>query len=356
MEVQSSDVEIKLGGVMTATTDSSPIDIKIGGTPTTNNEKPKIESLWCNLPALDMKISAGKIFKNVIATFSTAPTSSDCVIFVLSTEPPKKDVYGTSFFEEFCVSTCSPGGKTWNNVLLGTNGYKYQTRTISQIALVDRVLYFTFSKVYFVSFVMGAFKLGLQEWKTYPYPKCFHCSMDFLIESEDDENLLKLYHDVYDRTWHVWQFNGAEKGWCELEKLGNRMLFVSATLTSLKLARSAKEEDREGMGSFANTVHVAHSYPPQLDDYDETWLFGEEMGSFANTIQVELSTYIPQLECSSPIYKTPDEHHPSIPLVECSSLIYMTPDEHYPSCQQIYEIYDWIDYEGLGLTCIPQIR
>ncbi|KAK1584520.1 hypothetical protein Q3G72_033703 [Acer saccharum] len=50
MEVQSSDIEIKLGGVMTATTDSSPIDIKIVGTPTTNNKKPKIESLWCNLP------------------------------------------------------------------------------------------------------------------------------------------------------------------------------------------------------------------------------------------------------------------------------------------------------------------
>ncbi|TXG65452.1 hypothetical protein EZV62_006727 [Acer yangbiense] len=50
MEVQSSDIEIKLGGVMTATTDFSPIDIKIGGTPTTNNKKPKIESLWCNLP------------------------------------------------------------------------------------------------------------------------------------------------------------------------------------------------------------------------------------------------------------------------------------------------------------------
>ncbi|KAK4849730.1 hypothetical protein QYF36_000347 [Acer negundo] len=46
MEVQSSDIEIKLGEAMTATTDSSPIDIKIGGTPTTNNKKPKMESLW----------------------------------------------------------------------------------------------------------------------------------------------------------------------------------------------------------------------------------------------------------------------------------------------------------------------
>ncbi|KAK1586236.1 hypothetical protein Q3G72_000443 [Acer saccharum] len=224
IEVQSSDVETKLGGVMTATTDSSPIDIKIGGTPMTNNEKPKIESLWCNLP--------------------------------------------------------------------------------------------------------------------------------------DNENLLKLYQDCYDLSWHVWQFNEAEKVWCELENLGNRMLFVStATLTSLQLARSAKEEDREGMVSFANTVHVAHGYPPQLD-YDETLHLGEKRGLFANAIQVEHSTYIPQLECSSPIYKTPDEHHPSIPQVENSSLIYMIPDDYYLSCQQIYEIYNWIDYEGLGLTWIqpPQIR
>ncbi|KAK2656171.1 hypothetical protein Ddye_009223 [Dipteronia dyeriana] len=50
MEVQSSDVEIKLGGVMTATTDSTPIDYEIGRTPTTNKKKQKMESFWCNLP------------------------------------------------------------------------------------------------------------------------------------------------------------------------------------------------------------------------------------------------------------------------------------------------------------------
>ncbi|KAK0602545.1 hypothetical protein LWI29_034591 [Acer saccharum] len=115
------------------------------------------------LPALDMTISAGKIFTDAMATFSTAPTSSDCVIWVVSTEPPKKEVsFRPLFFEEFCVSTCSPGCKTWNNVLLGTNGNRY-CAGISGIAQVDGVLYFIFHKARSMIAVMGAFKLGLQE-------------------------------------------------------------------------------------------------------------------------------------------------------------------------------------------------
>ncbi|KAK0599961.1 hypothetical protein LWI29_010227 [Acer saccharum] len=420
MEVQSSDIEIKLGGAMTAITDSSPIDIKIGGTPTPNNKKPKIESLWCNLPGnvlifiierlcyvdqiyfravckdwrskiyrsvrrsdnfpwilvastgdtlsrniisisnqcylfdpihkqkytiqnqildgaqihaskfgwlllsrntkskyffsfyspftnkiielpeLHMELSAGKIFRDAMATFSTAPTSSDCVICVVSTEPTKKDPSGSKhlFIEEFCVSTCSPGGgrgKTWNNVLLGMNCYKYDT-VVSRIAHVDGVFYFIFEGV---DDLMGAFKPGLQEWKAYPYPRLsFLQCIDCLIDSEDNENLLMSYYHGRHKTWHVWQFNKAEKNWCELEKLGSRMLFVSATSTSLQLAASAKdeeeeEEDGEGMGSFANTIHVAYGIYPHL-------------------------------ECSSQFYKKVDNH---------------------PSCSQIY---GWIDKEGLS--------
>ncbi|TXG65509.1 hypothetical protein EZV62_006784 [Acer yangbiense] len=404
IEFQSSDVEIKLGGVMTATSDSSPIDIKIGGTPTTNNKKPKIESLWCNLPgnvvisiierlcyvdqiyfravckdwrsqiyglvrysdnfpwifaavskedavspkfvsiskqcylydpiykqkytienqildgaqihaskfgwlllsrnikstylfsfyspftnkiielpALHMEISTGKIFWNAMATFSTAPTSSDCVLCVVSIEPPKQDIQPL-YFEEFCVSTCcSGGGKTWNNVLLGTNGYKYDA-WISLIAHVNGVFYFIFNEMDSIRAVLGAFKPGLQEWKAYPCPRIRFCDMDCLIESEDDENLLMLYYDNDDNeTWHVLQFNEAEKNWCELENLGNRMLFMSDTSTSLQLAASEKEEeeeDGEGMGSFANSIHVAYI------------------------------TYYPQLGCSSLFYKTvPDNYH-----------------------------------------------
>ncbi|KAK1582110.1 hypothetical protein Q3G72_011938 [Acer saccharum] len=96
--------------------------------------------------------------------------------------------------------------------------------------------------------------------------------------------------------------NLPEKYWCELENLGSRMLFVSAKSTSLQLTASAKE-DGEGIGSFANTIHVAHS-----DGRD--------------------------LECSSLFYKTLDEH---------------------PSCPQIYDwiqIHDWIYKEGLRLTWI----
>ncbi|KAK0602245.1 hypothetical protein LWI29_031729 [Acer saccharum] len=411
MEVQSSDVEIKVGGggVMTATADSSPIDFKTGRTLITNNNKPKLESLWCNLPgnvlisiieclcyvdqiyfravckdwrskiyglvrhsdnfpwilavpngdtlswkfvsnsnqcylydpihkqkytienqildgahihaskfgwlllstnirstyffsfyspftnkiielpALDMKKSAGNIFTNVMATFSTAPTSSDCVICVVSTESPKTEV--------FCVSTCSPGGKTWNNVLLGMNGYTYTTWINSQIAHVDGVIYFTFKDVDSMQKVMGAFKPGLKEWKAYPCPRIsFFFGIDCLIESEDDENLLMLYYGYYDHeTWHVCQFNEAKKNWCELENLGNRMLFVSDISTSLQLAASAKD-DGEGIGSFENTIHVAYCYPG--------------------------------LECSSFFYKTLDKH---------------------PSCPQIY---DWIEKEEFRLTWI----
>ncbi|KAI9185249.1 hypothetical protein LWI28_005611 [Acer negundo] len=72
------------------------------------------------------------------------------------------------------------------------------------------------------------------------------------------------------------------------------MLFVSATSTSLQLAASTKEEeDGEGMGSFADTIHVAYGIYPHL-------------------------------ECSSHFYRKVDKH---------------------PSCSQIY---GWIDKEGLS--------
>ncbi|KAK2640435.1 hypothetical protein Ddye_028230 [Dipteronia dyeriana] len=149
------------------------------------------------LPALNIEISAGKIFTDAMATFSTAPTSWDCVIWVVSTEPPKKDPLGfkPEYFEEFCMSTCSPGGgKTWNNVFLGTNGYKYNTLN-SRIAHVDRVVYFTFDDIDSIQVVMGAFKPGLREWKAYPCLRAYF--MEYLIESEDDENLLTFYYDYH---------------------------------------------------------------------------------------------------------------------------------------------------------------
>ncbi|TXG65795.1 hypothetical protein EZV62_007070 [Acer yangbiense] len=200
------------------------------------------------LPALKMKIS-GKIFSCGKATFSTSPASSDCMICVVSTE--------SSFYEEFCVSTYSPrgGNKTWNNVLLGMNRYKCDTR-ITRVVYTDGVFYFTFAEK---GNVMGAFKPGLKEWKAYPYPKNVSpSSMDYmsLIESHDnDENLLIAHRHLYRDTWDIYRFNNKmeterEMDWCQIEKLESRMLFVSATSTSLQL---------EGMGSLANTIHVAEN-------------------------------------------------------------------------------------------------
>ncbi|KAL5783685.1 hypothetical protein ACOSP7_008714 [Xanthoceras sorbifolium] len=193
------------------------------------------------LPELDKRVS-GKFFQRGKATFSAPPTSSDCVICCVSTEVGINDKY----FKEFRVSTCSPyEDRTWNDILLGLDGYKYNS-LISQIAYINGVFYFTFENK---NSVMGAFTPGLPEWKAYPYAHKFSVYNDSLIESNDDgENMLMASYDGTIEQWYVYELDKTKLNWYEIEKLGNRMLFVSCTSSSLQ---------RKGTGALANTIHIA---------------------------------------------------------------------------------------------------
>ncbi|KAL5768324.1 hypothetical protein ACOSQ2_015107 [Xanthoceras sorbifolium] len=176
------------------------------------------------LPKLDMKDTY------YTATFSTAPTSSNCVIFVVSSPYYQGN-------NKFCVSTCSLGDTTWNSLFY--------------CAFNPQVTY------------MVAYNPALHEWKVYPYPLFFQRRYNYryLIESPDDGNLLlSCYYSGY-----VFRFDQSQMKWfrienfmshywyneqqTELETLNNRVLFCGS-LNSISLPAVEVEASK-----LADTIH-----------------------------------------------------------------------------------------------------
>ncbi|KAK3200543.1 hypothetical protein Dsin_023958 [Dipteronia sinensis] len=144
------------------------------------------------LPKLDMNL-----YSQIQATFSTSPTSSDCVVFVLNSCPDPKRIR---------VSTCSPGDTAWCSLLVNIDDCGWQ---IKKVAYSKGVFYCAFLSRFAY---MGAYNPALQEWKIHPYPPFIiqrlynHKNSDLdLIDSPDDENLLLSYYPSRERS-HVFVF------------------------------------------------------------------------------------------------------------------------------------------------------
>ncbi|KAK3200542.1 hypothetical protein Dsin_023957 [Dipteronia sinensis] len=204
------------------------------------------------------------------ATFSTAPTSSDCVIFVISIHllSPKDVDY------KFFVSTCSPGDTTWRSNL---RLYETYGGLMFNVAYVNGVFYCAFHAYQ----MMGAYNHALQEWKVHPYPPVFKRPIVFerppyyflyLIESPDDRSVILLskhYTGPAEYCLNVFRFDQSHMKWCrienftsgyseshdhddeqtvEIENLNKRMLFYS-DLNGLSLAAEGEASE------LANTTH-----------------------------------------------------------------------------------------------------
>ncbi|TXG65848.1 hypothetical protein EZV62_007123 [Acer yangbiense] len=211
------------------------------------------------LPELDM--NHGCQFQ---ATFSTAPSSSDCVVFVFnSCSDPSR----------IRVSTCSPVDTAWSSLLFNGD-YGLQ---IKKVAYAKGVFHCAF----FPRFAyMGAYNPALQEWKIHPYPSFIiqrlhnHQNSDLdLIDSPDDENLLLSYYPSRERNHvYVFRFDQSQMKWfriknfmsvsssCngdhherdEIKTLNNRVLFCSS-VKSLSVPA-------EGEASrLANNIHWCSS-------------------------------------------------------------------------------------------------
>ncbi|TXG65847.1 hypothetical protein EZV62_007122 [Acer yangbiense] len=200
------------------------------------------------------------------ATFSTAPTSTDCVIFVISIHLP----YRTDIDYKFCVSTCSPGDTTWrSNLRLGEN----YGGPLFSVAYANGVFYCAFHAY----LMMGAYNHALQEWKLHPYPPVFKRPTYYflyLIESPDDGNVILLskhYTGPAEYCVNVFRFDQSQMKWyrienfssgyseshdrddeqtVEIKNLNKRMLFYS-DLNGLSLAAEGEASE------LANTIHEA---------------------------------------------------------------------------------------------------
>ncbi|KAK3200547.1 hypothetical protein Dsin_023962 [Dipteronia sinensis] len=179
------------------------------------------------------------------ATFSTAPTSSDCVIFVYQ---PYPDSWSSLCFD----------GHFWE---------------IKNVAYAKGVFYCAFDPILPY---MGAYNPALQEWKIHPYPPFIH-RRDYrdlyLFDSPtDDKDLLLAYYTSggyypdfvyrFDQSQMEWfkiknfisvsSCNEDGHGLVEIETLNNRVLFRSS-IQYISLPA-------EGEASrLANTIHWCSS-------------------------------------------------------------------------------------------------
>ncbi|KAL5763384.1 hypothetical protein ACOSP7_019648 [Xanthoceras sorbifolium] len=142
------------------------------------------------------------------ATFSTAPASSDCMIFVINL-----------FYQA-------------NNHWL--NDYYGHSPLIYNVVYAKGVFYCAFS----AHKVMGAYNPALHEWKLHPYPP-----------SLDDGNLILLSYKYNNPDW-VFKFDLSQMKWfrienfmsgqsngdleqVEVENLNNRILFYTGEASKL---------------------------------------------------------------------------------------------------------------------------
>ncbi|KAI9186693.1 hypothetical protein LWI28_019908 [Acer negundo] len=231
------------------------------------------------------------------ATFSTAPTSSDCVIFVISIHLP----YRTDIDYKFCVSTCSPGDTTWrSNLRLGEN----YGGPLFSVAYANGVFYCAFHAY----LMMGAYNHALQEWKVHPYPPVFKRPTYYflyLIESPDDGNIILLskhYTGPAEYCVNVFRFDQSQRKWyrienftsgyseshdrddeqnVEIENLNKRMLFYS-DLNGLSLAAEGDASE------LANTIHEASML---LTDHSIHTYYHNNMSNLSD-LPVEIINFI----------------------------------------------------------------
>ncbi|KAL5850835.1 hypothetical protein ACOSQ4_008848 [Xanthoceras sorbifolium] len=160
-----------------------------------------------------------------MATFSTAPTSPDCLIFVL-----------TVGCRKLYVSTCRLGNK---------------------IMKVWRTVSFDVYYCLFSNKVMGSFKVDQEDSKIHLHPvpptATYHeneWNENCLIESHDG-NLLVACRRFPD-SLQIFRYDQSEIKWFKVEKLGSRMLLLGVTSMILPADEEASK--------LANTIHVGGQY------------------------------------------------------------------------------------------------
>ncbi|CAK7340794.1 unnamed protein product [Dovyalis caffra] len=156
---------------------------------------------------VELPNNLGRDFRKGKATFSSSPTSPDCVFF--AAKHPH-------------ISICRRGDQVWTEINTSSIDRFYEAR---DLAFLNGNFYCLLRGGALISW-----KVARQRWHRYDTKKapCFHTGKDCLIES--DGQLLRLkYARNDDKYWcQLSRFDFSQENWVEEESLGDRAVFVNS--------------------------------------------------------------------------------------------------------------------------------
>ncbi|KAM7255047.1 hypothetical protein ACFE04_020288 [Oxalis oulophora] len=146
------------------------------------------------------------------ATFSTSPTSPDCICFVMQSHKGGDQIY---------ISTCSPGNTEWCTTVF--DGFK---KVVEDVVYKNGKFYCIFS-----GGVLGVFDIADREWNVLTNMKPLagkltspSRSRSQLVESNGDLLLFCWCEVLY-----VFKFNWSQNNWVRVTDLENRVIFLGCT-------------------------------------------------------------------------------------------------------------------------------
>ncbi|KAL6210286.1 hypothetical protein ACLB2K_015519 [Fragaria x ananassa] len=175
------------------------------------------------LPELDLE----RGFYVEIATFTTPPTSPDCVIFVLCRKYQSRN-------QNCIISTCKLGDRRRSSYKTTCQG------SVEGVTYVDGIFYCIFPEKNYLdgssSVFLSTFNKALQEWvMDYTSIKIEDHNESrtlYLVESINGKLLLAvsdLAHDVGSHCWFLYQFDWLRKDWTMVRSLGHQVLLLSSS-------------------------------------------------------------------------------------------------------------------------------
>ncbi|XP_010268754.1 PREDICTED: F-box/kelch-repeat protein At1g57790-like [Nelumbo nucifera] len=172
---------------------------------------------WIDLPVLDFDIDA--------ATFSTSPTSPDCIFFALHSPV---DAYTVSVI----INTYRRGDKTWTKYNFNVGFWLVKNAVYSEGKFYCSTRRGT----------LGAFDVSRKDWNVLALPGSAYVDDPmydtYLLESKGELRLVILSEKG--RWSKIFRLDRAQMSWVRVESLQDRALFLGSTSFSVSVSDSVK--------------------------------------------------------------------------------------------------------------------
>ncbi|XVE62477.1 hypothetical protein DITRI_Ditri06bG0121100 [Diplodiscus trichospermus] len=142
------------------------------------------------------------------ATFSSSPTSPECICFAIQS---------SKISDEILISSCSPGDLEWCTIAV--DGFK---KAVEDVVYSKGIFYCVFS-----GGILGAFYVAGFDWSVLnDMQQTIGHSWSRLQLVESNGELLLVCRS---ENFHVFKFDWSEMRWKVIHKLGNQALFLGCT-------------------------------------------------------------------------------------------------------------------------------